>query len=141
MNKTFLLTANDYDAEGLMLLVIDSLDDFRMQFIEYHAKKREFLLNGVPEAYDRTLKHNRAEWLAIIERRSRLEGEFIIANNYKPLDFEFSTGCSYIKEGRGAGNFYNDVKIISDPNSKEHKCWVVTKQFVSDLPMGTHYCG
>jgi hypothetical protein len=141
MNKTFLLMAVADYTEGSMLIVIDSLDDFVAKFKEYHAEKREFMLNGVPEFFDRPIRHNRAEWSEIVEKHRKLEEGFVVANNCKPFDFQFSTGCIYIKEGRGAGNFYNDLKIVTDPDSKEDDCWQLVQQFMSDLPTGTHYCG
>jgi hypothetical protein len=139
MNKTFLLTAVESYTEGCMVLVIDSLDDFIAKFKEYHGKKREFMLTNVPEFYDKSLVHDRIQWSEISDKRDILVSQFLDENNNKPFNFEFFTGCSYIKEGRGAGNFYDDVKITTDPT--EDGCWLVVKEFLSDLPTGTHYCG
>jgi hypothetical protein len=144
MNKTFLLTAVASYTEGTMLLVIDSLDDFVAQFVAYHTKKREFLLDAVPEFFERSIKHtnySHEEWWKIVKKHHRLQEEFRVANNCKPFDFEFRTGCSYIEKGRGEGNFYNNLKIVTDPDSNEDDCWKVVRQFMSDLPTGTHYCG
>jgi hypothetical protein len=150
LNKTFLLTANAAHTEGSMLIVIDSLDNFVMLFKEYHTQKCDFMTDNVPEYYMRINAQDHDKWHDICEKERRLEKQFIKENNNKPFDFEFSTGCDYIKTGKGKGWFYRGVRIAPDKktavvwkaNFLDHTGhWEIVKEFLSDLPIGTHYCG
>jgi hypothetical protein len=143
LNKTFLLAAVAPHTEGSMLLVIDSLDDFVVKFKEYYAKKREFMLAGVPKYY----AHKRdEEWGKTCDKRTKLEKKFIADNNNKPFDFEFETGCRYSKDDTViAGYFYDNVNIfLEKKRCTDHRddChWYIVREFMSDLPTGTHYLG
>lgn len=140
LNKTFLLTAIASHTEGSMLLVIDSLDEFVKLFKQYHTKKRDLLMGQVPEYFSRAKGiPAAAAWGAICERHQKCEIQFVTENNSKPFNFEFDTGCHYIEKGKGEGNFYDDVVITTDP--KRDDCWFMLKEFLSDLPRGTHYLG
>ena len=137
MNKTFLLQAVASYTEGSMLIVIDSLDDFIAKFKIYHAKKRDFMLDKVPEYYSANSRLEHNKWTSIIAKHDELEKQFIAENNNNPFDFEFSTGCHYGNYENKWENFYDNLKISNDGED----CWSVVKEFLSDLPTGTHYLG
>ncbi len=136
MNKTFLLVTHASYTEGSMLIVIDSIEEFISLFKEYHAKKKDFMLANAGDWYDlktRQTVHGQA-WNDLCERKKKFEELFIKTNDYKPFCFEhLVTGCKC-----DGSWFYTDFIISNDP---EKEGWNIAKEFLSDLPRGTHYCG
>ena len=141
LNKTFLLKAEDSYTEGSMLIVIESVEKYKELFIEYHKKKCDFMIDSVPEFYNNRDSIDRSTWYDTCEKREELEAKFIQENNVKPYDFELSTGVEYVKEGKGEGFFINNIRILDFSPLLSVGYWTVHKEFYSDLPEGTHYCG
>ena len=105
MNKTFMLQVVAEYTEGSMLIVVDSMQDFISKFKEYHTQKMAFMLEQVPDYHAGITSGN---WGTVCDKRMAMEKQFIGSNNNAPFDFEFSTGCCYIKHGKGAGQFYEN---------------------------------
>lgn len=135
--KTFLLDAYAPYTQGTMLIVYESIEQFRQDFIAYH--KRKLTILGNLPYYLRTNINNQNKWLEDIQQRDEEERNFVKSESFC---FEIDCGTRYIKKGFGKGNFKDDIFILFEPSkNKDEEYWLVVKEFQSDLPKGIHYNG
>lgn len=129
---------DSYTAGG-MLITVESIDKFIELFKIYHAKRRNFLMENVPEYYNReTLPPYGPELRQINDKHYEFTKQFIEENNCKPFDFEFSLGCAYIRDENFEFRGYQYDVMITDQKDILNS-WFIVKEFMSDLPEGTHY--
>jgi hypothetical protein len=141
MNKTFLLSARASYTEGSMLIVVESIEKFIDLYKKYWKKVVPILVDFESTKNKKDFPSDK--WYEFNESFSELKNT-LMKQYGSGFDFDIETGTSYIKDGQGKGNYKNNISIISQEEylkKESEECWVIEKEFLSDLPTGTHYYG
>lgn len=137
MNKTFFLRIQAAYTDGSMLIVYDSIEEFKKEFAAY-CKAKQKALGGLDYYSSKKRKTLKGEaWQKAIDEHEKKEEQFI--TNYHNAEWfdVIDEGCTYIEKGEiNAGWFFYKINIYRED---EGECWLIVKEFMSDLPKGIHH--